>query len=64
MTEQLAQLKPEKMNAADWLKAVHDIDPFHRPVGFVSKLCKNLKIFSNGTIRTTCQPARKTSGRC
>ena len=47
MTEQLAQLKPEKMNAADWLKAVHDIDPFHRPVGFVSKLCKNLKIFSN-----------------
>ena len=47
MTEQLAQLKPEKMNAADWLKAVHDFDPFHRPVGFVSNLCKNLKIFSN-----------------
>ena len=47
MTEKIAQLKPETMKADDWLKAVHDIDPFHRPVGFVSKLCKNLKIFSN-----------------
>lgn len=47
MTEKLSQLNPETMNAADWLAAVHDIDPFHRPVGFVSKLCKNLKMFSN-----------------
>ena len=42
MTEKIAQLKPETMKADDWLKAVHDIDPFHRPVGFVSNLCKNL----------------------